>query len=107
MYTSTHLRQNTLKTVPCSYSVTYPHRGQIRECTPPPTGINISYIYYYSNRHENLVLVKGDACDVESFAAALDGKDAVLSSLGVYANIFNPTTFYSTSMHAITEAMSR
>ena len=53
------------------------------------------------------MLVKGDACDVESFAAALDGKDAVLSSLGVYANIFNPTTFYSTFMHAITEAMSR
>ena len=53
------------------------------------------------------MLVKGDACDLESFAAALDGKDAVLSSLGVYANIFNPTTFYSESMHAITEAMTR
>lgn len=51
--------------------------------------------------------MKGDACDVESFAAALDGKDAVLSSLGVYANIFNPTTFYSESMHAITEGMRR
>ncbi|KAL9968953.1 hypothetical protein ACROYT_G021106 [Oculina patagonica] len=60
-----------------------------------------------TTQHENLVLVKGDACDVESFAAALDGKDAVLSSLGVYANIFNPTTFYSESMNAITEAMSR
>ncbi|KAL9968962.1 hypothetical protein ACROYT_G021115 [Oculina patagonica] len=59
------------------------------------------------SRHENLVLVKGDAYYVESFAAALDGKDAVLSSLGVYANIFNPTTFYSESMNAITEAMSR
>lgn len=51
--------------------------------------------------------MKGDACEVESFAAALDGKDAVLSSLGVYANIFNPTTFYSESMHAITEGMRR
>ena len=62
---------------------------------------------YYSCRHENLELVKGDACDVESFAAALDGKDAILSSLGVYASIFNPTTFYSESMHAITEGMRR
>ncbi|KAL9968974.1 hypothetical protein ACROYT_G021127 [Oculina patagonica] len=60
-----------------------------------------------TTQRENLLLVKGDACDVESFAAALDGKDAVLSSLGVYANIFNPTTFYSESINAITEAMSR
>ncbi|XP_078355528.1 flavin reductase (NADPH)-like isoform X1 [Oculina patagonica] len=60
-----------------------------------------------STQRENLVLVKGDACDMESVAAALDGKDAVLSSLEVYANIFNPTTFYSESMNAITEAMSR
>lgn len=60
-----------------------------------------------NTQHENLELVKGDACDVESFAVALDGKDAVLSSLGVYANIFNPTTFYSESMHAITEGMKR
>ena len=51
--------------------------------------------------------MKGDACDVESFAAAFDGKGAVLSSLGVYASIFNPTTFYSESMHAITEGMRR
>ncbi|XP_073259473.1 flavin reductase (NADPH)-like [Porites lutea] len=56
---------------------------------------------------KNLELVKGDACDVESFAAALEGKDAVLSSLGVYANIFNPTTFYAESMHAIMEGMKR
>ncbi|KAJ7394417.1 hypothetical protein OS493_000226 [Desmophyllum pertusum] len=60
-----------------------------------------------NTQHDNLSLVKGDACDLESFAAALDGKDAVLSSLGVYANIFNPTTFYSESMHAITEGMTR
>ena len=51
--------------------------------------------------------MKGDACDVESFAAALEGKDAVLSSLGGYANIFNPTTLYTESMHAITEGMRR
>ena len=61
----------------------------------------------FSKRHENLELVKGDACDVESFAAALEGKDAVLSGLGVYASIFNPTTFYSESMHAIMEGMKR
>ena len=61
----------------------------------------------FSKRHENLELVKGDACDVESFAAALEGKDAVLSGLGVYASIFNPTTFYSESMHAIVEGMKR
>lgn len=64
-------------------------------------------LMYYPCRHENLELVKGDACDVESFAATLDGKDAVLSSLGVYANIFNPTTFYSESMFAILDGMKR
>ena len=31
----------------------------------------------------------------------------MLSSLGVYANIFNPTTFYAESMHAIMEGMKR
>lgn len=64
-------------------------------------------IFFFINRDKNLELVKGDACDVESFAAALEGKDAVLSSLGVYANIFNPTTFYTESMHAIVEGMKR
>ena len=70
----------------------------------------IKYLLIYtcfSNRDENLELIKGDACDVESFAAALEGKDAVLSALGVYANIFNPTTFYTESMHAIMNGMSR
>ena len=61
----------------------------------------------YSIRHENLESVKGDACDVESFGAALEGKDAVLSSLGCYASIFNPTTLYTESMHAIMEGMRR
>ena len=64
-------------------------------------------IFFFINRDKNLELFKGDACDVESFAAALEGKDAVLSSLGVYANIFNPTTFYTESMHAIMEGMKR
>ena len=44
------------------------------------------------------------------FTAALEGKDAVLSSLGdhaLHANIFNPTTLYTESMHAITEGMRR
>ncbi|XP_020620064.1 uncharacterized protein LOC110057808 [Orbicella faveolata] len=58
-------------------------------------------------RHPNLDLVKGDACDVESFIAALKGKDAVISCLGVVASIFNPTTFYSESMFAILEGMKR
>ncbi|XP_078355511.1 flavin reductase (NADPH)-like [Oculina patagonica] len=57
--------------------------------------------------HPNLELVKGDACDVESFIAALKGKDAVISCLGVAASIFNPTTFYSESMFAILEGMKR
>jgi len=57
--------------------------------------------------HPNLDLVKGDACDVESFIAALRGKDAVISCLGVVASIFNPTTFYSESMFAILEGMKR
>lgn len=64
-------------------------------------------MFLYSNRHENLEVVIGDACDVESFATALEGKDAVLSSLGKYANVFNPTTFYSESIHAIMEGMRR
>lgn len=58
-------------------------------------------------RLPNLELVKGDACDVESFVAALKGKDAVISCLGVTASIFNPTTFYSESMFAILEGMKR
>ena len=58
-------------------------------------------------RHPNLELVKGDACDVESFTAALKGKDAVISCLGVFASIFNPTTFYSESMFAILDGMKR
>ena len=58
-------------------------------------------------RHPNLDLVKGDACDVESFTAALKGKDAVISCLGVFASIFNPTTFYSESMFAILDGMKR
>lgn len=52
-------------------------------------------------------MVKGDACDVESFTAALKGKDAVISCLGVAASIFNPTTFYSESMFAILEGLKR
>ncbi|KAL9969024.1 hypothetical protein ACROYT_G021183 [Oculina patagonica] len=60
-----------------------------------------------SIQHPNLELVKGDACDVESFIAALKGKDAVISCLGVAASIFNPTTFYSESMFAILEGMKR
>lgn len=52
-------------------------------------------------------LHEGDACDVESFVSALEGRDAVMSGLGVFASIFNPTTFYSESMQAILEGMKR
>ncbi|XP_068696321.1 flavin reductase (NADPH)-like [Montipora capricornis] len=58
-------------------------------------------------KHENLEFVIGDACDLESFAPALEGKDAVLSSLGSFGSIFNPTTFYSESVHVIMEGMKR
>ncbi|XP_068698923.1 flavin reductase (NADPH)-like isoform X2 [Montipora foliosa] len=58
-------------------------------------------------KHPNLELFKGDACDVESFASVLVGKDAVMSCLGVVASIFNPTTFYSESLHALLEGMKR
>ena len=58
-------------------------------------------------RHPNLQLHEGDACDVESFVSALEGSDAVMSGLGVFASIFNPTTFYSESMQAILEGMKR
>ena len=62
---------------------------------------------FMSFRHPNLELFKGDACDVESFASVLVGKDAVMSCLGVVASIFNPTTFYSESLHALLEGMKR
>lgn len=69
--------------------------------------VNPYHLYCLSFRHANLEVVKGDACDVESFASVLKGKDAVMSCLGVVASIFNPTTFYSESMHAIMEGMRR
>ena len=68
---------------------------------------NYQDMHFIFSRHPNLELVKGDACDVESFVSALQGKDAVVSGLGVVASIFNPTTFYSESMHAIMEGMKR
>ena len=69
--------------------------------------VNPYHLYCLSFRHANLEVVKGDACDVESFASVLKGKDAVMSCLGVVASIFNPTTFYTESMHAIMEGMRR
>ena len=64
---------------------------------------------FLSHRNDNLEVVKGDACDVESFASLMAGKDAVLSALGVstYVSVFGSTTFYSESIKAITEAMKR
>ena len=63
--------------------------------------------FFSSFRHDNLEVVKGDACDLESFASAVEGKDAVMSCLGTHVSIFNPTTLYSESIKAITEAMKR
>ena len=69
--------------------------------------VSTSRVVSFPFRHPNLELVRGDACELESFSAALEGKDAVISCLGVFASIFNPTTFYSESMFAILEGMKR
>ena len=62
----------------------------------------------FPHRHKNLEVIKGDACDLESFAAAVEGKDAVMSCLGVHvALVFGSTSLYSESAKAITEAMKR
>ena len=54
-------------------------------------------------RYDRLNVVKGDALNGESFADALDGQDAVLSSLGVTGLIHSlrPMTFYEESARAI------
>jgi putative NADH-flavin reductase len=60
-------------------------------------------------RHENLEVVKGDACDLDSFERVLADKDAVLSCLGS-KNTKGPfafTTLYSDTIKNIIEAMKR
>lgn len=53
--------------------------------------------------HASLHVVQGDVLLPGSFADALRGVDAVMSCLGV--NTTKPTTFYSTSMRNIVDAM--
>ena len=53
-------------------------------------------------------VVKGDACELNSFVSVLSGKDAVVSCLGAKTKgPFAYTTLYSESIKAIIEAMKR
>ncbi|MBC9878577.1 SDR family oxidoreductase [Bradyrhizobium sp. INPA01-394B] len=58
-------------------------------------------------RYERLQVVEGDALKPESFDAALEGNDAVLSTLGVsgFFNSLRPMTFYRDSIAAIIDRM--
>jgi uncharacterized protein YbjT (DUF2867 family) len=53
--------------------------------------------------HERLQVVRGDALELASFQNALTGQDAVVSALGILTK--EPTTFYSSTMNNIMEAM--
>lgn len=50
-------------------------------------------------------LVEGDARDPAALARALEGADAVVSSLGTPASPFRPVTLLSTATRALVEAM--
>ena len=54
--------------------------------------------------HERLILHRGDALDLGSFADALNGADVVVSALGVKPSR-EPVSFYSESAAAIVEGM--
>jgi len=58
-------------------------------------------------RYDRLKVVAGDALEGGSFARALDGQDAVLSSLGVtgFVHSLQPMTFYERSARAIIKQM--
>ena len=58
--------------------------------------------------YERLQAVKGDALEPQSFGTALDGQDAVLSTLGVtgFLNSLRPMTFYRDSARAIIDRMN-
>ena len=58
-------------------------------------------------RYERLQVVQGDALQAQSFDAALEGHDAVLSTLGVtgFLNSLRPMTFYRDSARAIVDRM--
>ncbi len=58
-------------------------------------------------RYEGLRAVEGDALKPETFDAALEGHDAVLSALGVagFLNSLRPMTFYRDSARVIVDRM--
>jgi putative NADH-flavin reductase len=58
-----------------------------------------------SVRHERLEIVEGDALDARSVAKAIEGRDAVVSSLGV-PYTFKPVSIYSAGAANIIAAMS-
>lgn len=55
-------------------------------------------------RHERLTIVKGDVFDASAVAGAVQGQDAVVSSLGV-PYTFKPVTIYSSGATNIIAAM--
>lgn len=59
-------------------------------------------------KHEKLEVIKGDVFNSESLVPILEGKDAVISCLGVHgSSIFRPTTLYSESIKSISSAMEK
>lgn len=56
-------------------------------------------------RHDGLRIVKGDVFDSETFHPVMEGKDAVVSVLGVQQR--KPTTVYSQGTRNIMEGMSK
>ncbi|XP_068690388.1 flavin reductase (NADPH)-like [Montipora foliosa] len=62
----------------------------------------------FNIKHENLDVIKGDVFNSESLVPVLEGKDAVVSCLGVHgSSLFRPTKLYSETMRSITSAMER
>ena len=57
-----------------------------------------------ATRHERLTIVKGDVFDASAVASVVEGRDAVVSSLGV-PYTFKPVTIYSSSATSIIAAM--
>ena len=60
-------------------------------------------------KHERLHVVKGDALQPDSFATALKGQDAVISSLGVssFFESLKPMTFHRDTARNIVEQMKQ
>lgn len=57
----------------------------------------------FTLEHSNLVIIQGDVMEKETFAKAMEGKDAVISALGNRST--KPTTLYSTGMKNIIASM--